>query len=231
MNKHLRILSVALAMAFVLFATVGCENESGKTSTASESAHSFAASTFEEAAATPYGRYPELVTYTLGKMSADHNSNMPQGDTYENNAYTRYLRNMLNIQNEDVFEVDDESYDNNIQMAIADQEIPDVMIVQDQSVLQLLARNDMIEDLTQAYKDCATSRIKAMYSSYGGRVLDSATIDGKLMALPGTNIQNVYTLFILQLPQTVCSTLYGVTAQYEPRSLEILSSYPYGSDV
>lgn len=190
MNKHLRTLSAALAMVFVLSAAVGCKNKDGETGIASESAPSFAASTFEEAAATPYGRYPELVTYTLGKMSADHNSNMPQGDTYEDNAYTRYLRNMLNIQNENVFEVDDESYDNNIQMAIADQEIPDVMIVQDQSVLQLLARNDMIEDLTQAYKDCATSRIKAMYSSYGGRVLDSATINGKLMALPGTNIQN-----------------------------------------
>ena len=55
---------------------------------------------WEEAAATPYGKYPELVTYTLGKMTGDNNSNMPEGDTYENNVYTRYLRETLNIQNE-----------------------------------------------------------------------------------------------------------------------------------
>ena len=58
----------------------------------------------QEAETTPYGKYPELVTYTLGKMSGENNSNMPDGDTYEDNAYTRYLRDMLNVQNKDVFE-------------------------------------------------------------------------------------------------------------------------------
>ena len=50
------------------------------------------AAEWEEAASTPYGKYPELVTYTLGKMIGDNNSNMPEGDTYEDNVYTRYLK-------------------------------------------------------------------------------------------------------------------------------------------
>ena len=53
---------------------------------------------------TPLGKYPETVTYTLGKIAGANNSNLPVGDTYENNAYTRYLKKILNIQNEDVFE-------------------------------------------------------------------------------------------------------------------------------
>lgn len=57
---------------------------------------------WEEAAHTPYGAYPETVYYTLGKISGRDNSNLPAGDTYEDNGYTRYLRKMLNIQNEDV---------------------------------------------------------------------------------------------------------------------------------
>ena len=56
----------------------------------------------EEAKTTPYGKYPELIEYTLAKMTGSNNSNMPEGDTYENNAYTRYLREYLNIQNKNL---------------------------------------------------------------------------------------------------------------------------------
>lgn len=52
---------------------------------------------YEEAANTPFGKYPEMVTYTLGKEITTNRSNMPAGDTYENNAYTRYLLEILNI--------------------------------------------------------------------------------------------------------------------------------------
>lgn len=45
---------------------------------------------------TPLGKYPETVTYTLGKIAGANNSNLPVGDTYENNAYTRYLKKSFN---------------------------------------------------------------------------------------------------------------------------------------
>ena len=32
------------------------------------------------------------------KMTGANNSNLPKGETYENNAYTRYLREYFNIQ-------------------------------------------------------------------------------------------------------------------------------------
>ena len=53
---------------------------------------------------TPYGKYPELVTYTLGKIVGSNNANLPVKATYEDNAYTRYLKERLNIQNEDVLD-------------------------------------------------------------------------------------------------------------------------------
>ena len=48
-----------------------------------------------EAMHTPLGKYPETVTYTLGKIAGANNSNLPVGNTYENNAYTRYLKKVL----------------------------------------------------------------------------------------------------------------------------------------
>ena len=139
---------------------------------------------WEEAASTPYGKYPSLVTYTLGKMTGENNSNMPEGDTYEDNVYTRYLREALNIQNEDVFEESEEQYTANVRMVIASRELPDVMVVEDRQTLVQLARKGMIADLSQAFEDCASDRLVEMYDSYEVSALDSAMVDGKLMALP-----------------------------------------------
>lgn len=139
---------------------------------------------WEEAAATPYGKYPELVTYTLGKMIGDNNSNMPEGDTYENNVYTRYLRETLNIQNENVFEEKEEQYTTNVQMAIAARQLPDVMVVEDRETLQQLAESGMIADLGDAYESCASEGLKQMYESYEASALETAVVEEKLMALP-----------------------------------------------
>ena len=66
---------------------------------------------WEQAETTPLGKYPELVTYTLGQMKGANNSNLPDGQTYEDNAYTRYLKKTLNIQNKNVFMESEERYD------------------------------------------------------------------------------------------------------------------------
>lgn len=145
---------------------------------------------YEEACNTPFGKYPETITYTLGKMTGENNSNMPENDTYEDNAYTRYLNDKLNIQNKNVFEDIDNNYDNMLNMAISENNIPDIMVVDDYSYLKLLVENDMIEDLSDVYEKCASDRIKDIYKSYGHEILDNVTFDGKLMALPETNIEN-----------------------------------------
>ncbi len=44
-------------------------------------------------------------------MKGANNSNLPDGQTYEDNAYTRYLKKTLNIQNKNVFMESEERYD------------------------------------------------------------------------------------------------------------------------
>lgn len=144
---------------------------------------------YETARTTPFGKYPELITYTLGKMTGSNNSNMPQGDTYEDNAYTRYLKDMLNIQNENSFEVSD-GYDEYIEMAINTNELPDIMVVSDLEYVEKLVELDLIEDLSEVYESCASDRIKEIYNSYGDDIFKPVTFDGKLMALPETNIDD-----------------------------------------
>lgn len=145
---------------------------------------------YEIARTTPFGKYPEEITYTLGKMTSSNNSNLPEGDTYEDNVYTRYLKEMLNIQNIDVFEEDSVTYYDIVDMAITEKNLPDVMLVEGLDHLQTLVENDMIADLTESYEDCASERIKDIYASYDESVMGNVTFDGKLMALPETNISD-----------------------------------------
>ena len=145
---------------------------------------------YEEACITPFGKYPETITYTLGKIIGANNSNMPGGDTYENNAYTRYLKEKINVQNKDSFEAQGINYNNMVAMAISEENIPDIMFVDNYDYLKLLVEKDMIEDLTDVYEKCASDRIKDIYKSYGEEIFESSTFNGKLMALPETSIDS-----------------------------------------
>lgn len=145
---------------------------------------------WEEAENTPYGKYPELVTYTLGQMSGANNSNLPEGNTYEDNAYTRYLRKMLNIQNESVHMEREERYDEYVNILVKDHTLPDVLVVSDRETLHELVENDLVADLTDVYKSCTSPRIKEMYDSYGGELLEGGMFDGRLMAIPETVIDH-----------------------------------------
>lgn len=185
MIKNILKRMIALSLAGCLVLT-GCnKQQTEKTDTAEHTQE------WKTAETTPFGRYPEEVIYTLGKMTGMNNSNLPKGDTYEDNGYTRYLKKQLNIQNKDVFEAgENDNYQETVSMTIASRELPDVMVVNDMDMLQLLVDNDLVENLTQVYEDCTSSRIKDIYNSYGSEILDNVTFDGKLVALPETNIDD-----------------------------------------
>lgn len=141
---------------------------------------------WEKAATSPYGAYPELVTYTLGQMNGANNSNLPDQNTYEDNAYTRYLRKMLNIQNDNVYMEREDRYDELVNILAKDQTLPDVLVISDRAILKELVENDLIEDLTDIYENCTTPRIKEMFESYGSDLWDMGSFDGRLMAIPET---------------------------------------------
>lgn len=139
---------------------------------------------------SPLGKYPELVTYTLGQMKGTNNSNLPEGQTYEDNAYTRYLKKTLNVQNKNIFMESEERYDEALNILVKDRNLPDIFLVSDRETLEELVENDLIEDLTEVYKSCASDKIQEMYESYGEELLASGTFDGKLFALPETAIDD-----------------------------------------
>lgn len=184
-------ISVIASMAVMTAFMTGCGQEKAadvsQKTYKNEQADAVGWITAEE---TPYGRYPETITYTLAQMSGANNSNLPEGDTYEDNAYTRYLNKMLNIQNENIYMESEDRYNEFLNVIVKDRTLPDIMVVSDGEMLKELVENDMVEDLTEVYEKCTTTKIKEMYESYGGELLESVTYDGKLMAIPETVIDH-----------------------------------------
>ena len=195
-NRKQKIKYILLLCVFSMFLIASCKrSETGKTVESKEVINA----QWENAAHTPYGKYPELVTYTLGKIVGSNNANLPVKATYEDNAYTRYLKERLNIQNEDVLEGENsDSYEEAVQILMEDQQLPDLLVVKGRETVKELVRRGMVEDLTTVYEECTTERIKEMYQSYGEALLESATFDGRLYALPDAEVDHGASLLWLR---------------------------------
>lgn len=187
MQKKLAAGLAVLLAAGMALSSCGESGAAGNDSVSDAAGNEAAALT--EAKTTPYGRYPETITYTLAKMTGVNNSNLPEGETYEDNAYTRLIREIINVQNEDVYENYGDTYNVGISTMIATGNIADIMVV-DQKTMNAMQKNDQLADLTEVYANCASDRIKDIYASYGEEILQGCTFDGKLMAFPETNISD-----------------------------------------
>lgn len=172
-----------VSLAMCLFLVAGCILQGMLT----ERQQVLAADTWELAETTPYGRYPETVTYTLGKQ-VSASSGMKDGDSYEDNVYTRYLQELLNVKTELILKGDETNYSALEALAVSGGELPDVMMINDAELLSTMVAYDMVEDLTPYYETCFSSKIREIYDSYGDDRFAAVTFDGKIYGIPETDI-------------------------------------------
>lgn len=188
--KKMKLFLTVISAVFVFMTLCGCSESGKKTQQNSVKEKEEEMAAWKEAGETPLGRYPETVTYTLGQMSGANNSNLPKGDSYNDNAYTRYLKQVLNVQNQMVYSESEDRYGEMEDILVNDHNLPDILVISDQENLKRLVENNLIEDLTEVYETCTTPRIKEMYESYGGEIFKSVEFDGRIMALPETVIDH-----------------------------------------
>jgi len=139
----------------------------------------------------PFGKYPELIEVTTIKPIGN-NPKLPEGESYEDNTYNRFMMEQLNVKPKFVWMApqDGNAYMKKLDLAIAANDIPEVftLVATSLSDLQLKVKRlvdaDMIEDLTEAYETYASPQIREAFESEDNRALDLFKIDGKLFALP-----------------------------------------------
>lgn len=164
--------------------------------------------------ADPFGKYDQTVTINIGKGVDPTDKTLPTGDTPENNDYTRYIKEQINIDTKIAWmAANGKDYDQKVNLSIASNSLPDAMIVNEIQLRQMV-KADMLEDLTQTYNDYASPQMKNLMDKTEGRALQTATFDGKLYAIPNINPQSdgVHTVWIrkdwldklgLEVPRTL----------------------------
>ena len=182
-SKGLSIV-LALTMAGSLMACAGADDNTAS-SAATQQAESKGEGTEAAAAseeADPYGPVAEKITLHVGR-SEDTGATYLDGQDSSNNYLVNHISEKLGITFEYDFSVPSDTYETKVSMAITSGEIPDVMVVNESQLRQLVAAG-AIEDMSDAYNKYASDNLKAAYDTTKGISFASATFDGKLMGMP-----------------------------------------------
>jgi len=135
--------------------------------------------------ASPLGKYDPPVKITVGKWVGPDDK-YPEGESEKDYFWTRAYKNELGIEAEIVWTaLMGEHYDQKMKMAIASNDLPDLMSVDAQQLAQLV-ENNMIADLTDAIETYASDLTKKLLYADGGLAVKSATFNGRIMAVPST---------------------------------------------
>lgn len=176
-----------------------------------------------ESTVGPFEPYPETVTVRVGRKTSTNL--MEDGITESGNLYADYLLETSNVVVEPLWTVDESTYNTRISLGIASGDLPDIFMVDNEQQLKMLVENDLLADLSGTYETKAADYIKDFYASYGEDAFNTATFDGKLMAVPDLNYGYQFmTMWIrqdwlkelnLEIPTTVEETLNVVRAFIE----------------
>ncbi len=134
-SKHWEKLKAENAESSDIEGIIGNTNSTVNDTTSDDNGKADSDNSWEKASTTAYGKYPELVTYTLGQLNGANNSNLPEGNTYEDNAYTRYLKEILNVQNQSIYMEREDRYNDYVNVLVNDHTLPDVLVVCDRETL------------------------------------------------------------------------------------------------
>ncbi|MCI3926991.1 extracellular solute-binding protein [Paenibacillus sp. TRM 82003] len=106
------------------------------------------------------------------------------GDSIDNNIYTRAYKDDLGIDLKYSWTVPIEQFEQKMNVTIASGDLPDIMWLTNKQLTDL-ADNDMLYDLTDLYEQHATPLAKEILQQ-DQKSFDTAKIGGRLMAIPKT---------------------------------------------
>ena len=181
--KQKRIIALVSATALVATALAGC----GKTS--EENTQKTAVGEAEGTAKEdlPFSKYAETVTVHLGG-SMNPNAKIPDGMSYEDNSYTRFLKDDLNIKVVYDWVASSSDYDEKMNLCIGSGTIPEMMNV-NATQYRALLKYDMIQPLDQYFEDYASDKLKGFVKSGGEELKKCITNDkGEMMAIPAPSM-------------------------------------------
>lgn len=179
------LISVMMILSLSL---VGCGGGNDTANTAAQSTvqpAASAASTAAEAAADPLGKYDPQIELSTITFRMDTDIILPDGDSAQNNIWTRTLQDELGIKLNVLWGAPSDQSEQKVSLMIASDELPDFFMVTPLQYKQLQAAGKL-EDLTDSYDKYATPLVKEKLfsSTIGKNALLSASENNRIFAIP-----------------------------------------------
>lgn len=176
-----------IAFAAMLVVLTACSN----TNSTKEAPKASGSTAKQEASAPadPFGKYDAPVTINIGKEVDPTDKTLPSGDTPESNQYTKYVKDNLNIDSKMMWQAaKGKDYDQKVNLSIASNDLPDVMIVNDTQLRQMV-KAGQLADLTDVYSKYASPAMKSIIETTKGQALKAVTFNGKMLAIPNVTAE------------------------------------------
>lgn len=157
--------------------------------------------TVKKSSADPYfGKYDKPVTVNMA-VATNIATVWPKGESYSNNVWTKSYKSDLNINVNIKWSAvgpPNGNYETKINLAIASNDLPDIMNLSNYSQFDRLNKAGKLTDLTPYYGKYAYPLLKKNLSEGGGVALEWGKIGGKLMGLSteSVNYSSVRMVYI-----------------------------------
>jgi len=203
MRKHTKWISVVVAMFMIVALAAACNNDSGGTpATPPPSGGDTGTTTGTTDTGTtdttdpgddfdpfePFSKYPEPVTISVGRQANLGGSFAPGEDVHDNYT-TRFLKDILNIEIEVVFDVAPEDYAATLVRHAAARTLPDTFWINDSAsdmaLFNELLEYDQLADLTDILSKSTAGMSRDEWNSWDqSELFQYVTENGKIMGTP-----------------------------------------------
>ena len=180
MNKKNRLQSLTLLCAAGTLVLAACGNGNGNQAGSADNGTDTAANTVIDITA----KYDPPVEVSAWRYT-ESTYKYENGDTIENNIYTRTYESDLGIKLKYDWTVPVEQFDQKLNVSIASGDLPDIMWLKNKQLTDL-AENGMLYDLTDLFEKYASPLTKKIMLQDEAS-FNTAKINGRLMAIPRTS--------------------------------------------
>lgn len=141
----------------------------------------------EPQAADPFMKFDEVVEVHVGQQ-AYPTLKFPEGDSNEDNVFTRYLLENYNIKIVvDWAAATGNDYTQKVNLSIASNTLPDGVQC-DRKTMLAAADADMLYDFTEVFEQYASPQVKEIMASGGGTAFEFSNVNGKQICTVGVDV-------------------------------------------
>lgn len=148
-----------------------------------------------------FKKFDDVVEVHFGQQVDPTDTTLPEGDTVDNNQYSRYLLDNYNIKVvADWTAGSAVDFNQKVALQIASGDLPDGLVVTSRTYMVKAAKAGLTANLYDSFEATASKQVKEICETTNGRAYENGTYNGEFVGLPNITVDadGVHVYFIRQ---------------------------------